>query len=50
MTDAPADACEECGGRLVERADAGGPYRVCTECGLRQDGLGELQKRFGRGF
>lgn len=39
------DACKDCGGELTTREDAGGEYELCTRCGLRQDGLGELQRR-----
>lgn len=42
------DPCPACGGEsFEEHADAGGTYRVCRDCGRRQDGLGRLQDRFG---
>ena len=45
------DECEHCGSKeFITRQDAGGKYRVCKDCGLRQDGLGQLQKRFGPNF
>lgn len=42
-----ADGCKECGGSVVTREDDGGEFGLCVDCGLRQDGLSGLQKRFG---
>lgn len=41
------NTCKKCGGDTIVREDSAGEYRVCTECGRRQDGLGRLQDRFG---
>lgn len=42
--------CKECGHKkLIVREDDAGEYEVCASCGLRQDGLAELQKRFPLG-
>jgi transcription initiation factor TFIIIB Brf1 subunit/transcription initiation factor TFIIB len=39
--------CENCGSKsFVTKQDANGKFKVCSDCGLRQDGLGQLQKRF----
>jgi ribosomal protein S27AE len=39
--------CENCGSKsFVTKHDAGGKFKICNKCGLRQDGLGQLQKRF----
>lgn len=39
--------CRHCGeDALITKVDGDGDYQICRECGLRQDGLAELQKRF----
>jgi DNA-directed RNA polymerase subunit M/transcription elongation factor TFIIS len=44
------NTCKDCGGALITKEDDAGEFDVCADCGLRQDGLGQLQKRIGIGF